>query len=49
VREPGGRPGLKFYGRAAERAERLGVRNAALSLTHTSELAMASVVLEDGR
>jgi holo-[acyl-carrier protein] synthase len=49
VREPGGRPGLKFYGRAAKRAERLGVRNAALSLTHTSELAMASVVLEDGR
>src|SRR6516162_7877047 len=37
VREPGGRPGLQFHGRAAERAERMGVRNAALSLTHTGE------------
>ncbi|UWZ82527.1 holo-ACP synthase [Occallatibacter riparius] len=49
VRESGGRPGLQFHGRAAERAERMGVRNAALSLTHTGTLAMASVVLEDGR
>ena len=49
VREPGGRPGLQFHGRAAERAERMGVLNAALSLTHTGALAMASVVLDDGR
>ena len=49
VREPGGRPSLRFHGRAAERAERMGVRNVALSLTHTSDLAMASVVLEDGQ
>lgn len=49
VREPAGRPSLLFRGRAAERAERLGVRNAALSLTHSSHTAMASVVLEDGR
>jgi holo-[acyl-carrier protein] synthase len=49
AREPGGRPTLRFHGRAAERAERMGVRNTALSLTHTSTLAMASVVLEDGR
>jgi holo-[acyl-carrier protein] synthase len=48
VREPSGRPSLKFHGRAAERAERMGVRNTALSLTHTEALAMASVVLEDG-
>jgi holo-[acyl-carrier protein] synthase len=40
---------LRFHGRAAERAVRLGVRNTALSLTHTGALAMASVVLEDGR
>lgn len=49
VREAGGRPSIVFHGRAAERAERLGVRRAALSLTHTDALAMASVVLEDGR
>lgn len=49
TREPGGRPALRFHGRAAEIAVRLGVARSALSLTHTGELAMASVVLEDGR
>ncbi len=48
TREPGGRPGLRFHGRAAEIAAGLGVARAALSLTHTNELAMASVVLEAG-
>jgi holo-[acyl-carrier protein] synthase len=48
VRQPGGRPTLKFHGRAAEIAAHLGVVHAALSLTHTTTLAMASVVLEDG-
>lgn len=46
TREPSGRPGLAFHGRAAEIAARMGVTNAALSLTHTSALAMASVALE---
>jgi holo-[acyl-carrier protein] synthase len=49
ARESGGRPTLQFHGRAAEFAARLGARYAALSVTHTAELAMASVVLEDGR
>jgi holo-[acyl-carrier protein] synthase len=49
VREPSGRPSLRFHGRAAEIAKHLGVAHAALSLTHTGDLAMASVVLEDGR
>ena len=49
VREPSGRPTLKFHGRAAEMAAHLGATRAALSITHTNELAMASVVLEDGR
>jgi holo-[acyl-carrier protein] synthase len=49
VREPSGRPTLKFHGRAAEFAARLGVVHAAVSITHTTDLAMASVVLEDGR
>jgi len=47
-REPGGRPCLLFHGRAAEFAARLNVTRAALSITHTGALAMASVVLEDG-
>jgi len=49
VRLPGGRPTLIFHGRAAEIATSLGVARSALSLTHTATLAMASVVLEDGR
>jgi holo-[acyl-carrier protein] synthase len=49
VRETGGRPTLRFHGRAAEIAGRLGVANVALSLTHGSDVAVASVVLEDGR
>jgi holo-[acyl-carrier protein] synthase len=48
-REPGGRPTLQFHGRAAEFAARLGAGRVTLSLTHTAELAMASVVIEDGR
>jgi holo-[acyl-carrier-protein] synthase len=47
VREPSGRPSLRFHGRAAQIAGRLGVVRSALSLTHTAQLAMASVLLED--
>ena len=47
VRLGGGRPTLKFHGRAAQIAGRLGVTRAALSITHTDELAMASVLLEN--
>lgn len=46
VREPSGRPSLRFHGRAAEIAQHLGVVQSTLSLTHTAEIAMASVVLE---
>jgi holo-[acyl-carrier protein] synthase len=49
IREPGGRPALRFHGRAAEVARRLRAHHSALSITHTAALAMASVVLEDGR
>jgi holo-[acyl-carrier protein] synthase len=48
VREPGGRPALRFLGRAAAIASRLGVARASLSLTHTAQIAVASVVLETG-
>jgi len=46
AREAGGRPTLQFHGRAAEIARHLGVARAALSITHTGEVAMASVILE---
>ena len=49
VREPSGRPTLRFHGRARQIAGTLGCARAALSLTHTAELATASVVLEDGQ
>ena len=48
TREPGGRPTLHFHGRAAEIAARMGVVHAALSITHTADLSMANVILEDG-
>lgn len=47
VRMPGGRPTLKFHGRAAEFAANLGVKNTALSLSHTAEQAIAQVILEN--
>ena len=47
VRLPGGRPTIAFHGKAGEIAERLGVKNAALSISHTSEQAIAQVILEN--
>ena len=46
VRAPGGRPTIVFHGKAGEFAAKLGVKNAALSLTHTSQQAFAQVILE---
>lgn len=46
VRQPGGRPTIRFHGKAAEFADRLSVKNAALSLSHTSDQAIAQVILE---
>jgi holo-[acyl-carrier protein] synthase len=46
VRLPGGRPAITFHGKAGEFAARLGVKNASLSLSHTSEQAIAQVILE---
>ncbi len=48
VREPSGKPGLCFQGRAAQIAAQLGAAQASLSISHTSSLAVATVVLEDG-
>ena len=46
MRLPGGRPTITFHGKAAQVAARLGVKNAALSLSHTAEQAIAQVILE---
>jgi holo-[acyl-carrier protein] synthase len=46
VRMPGGRPTIAFHGKAAEFAAKLGMKNAALSLSHTAEQAIAQVILE---
>ena len=47
VRPKGERPTLQFHGEAAAVAARLGTKNIALSLTHTSEQALAHVILEN--
>src|ERR1700683_460284 len=47
VRMPGGRPTLAFHGTAAEFALKLGMKNVALSLSHTAEQAIAQVILEN--
>ena len=45
-REPSGKPTLVLSGKAAEIAERKGIRQIHLTITHTAELAMAVVVME---
>jgi holo-[acyl-carrier protein] synthase len=44
---PSGKPTLRLHGVAAAVAAKLGVRHVSLSLTHTAELGMAHVILED--
>jgi holo-[acyl-carrier protein] synthase len=46
-RTPGGRPTIKFHGKAAEFAAKLGTRHIALSISHTEQLAIAQVILEN--
>jgi holo-[acyl-carrier protein] synthase len=44
---PSGQPTIRLHGIAAQIAEKMGVKRISLSLTHTAELAMAHVILED--
>jgi holo-[acyl-carrier protein] synthase len=44
---PSGKPTLRFHGVAAQVALKLGVRNVSLSITHTKEVALAHLILED--
>jgi holo-[acyl-carrier protein] synthase len=45
-RQPGSRPTIAFHGKAAEFAAKLGAAHVALSISHTSEQAIAQVILE---
>lgn len=47
VRHPSGRPTLALKGEAKKIADALGVKNIAISITHTSEQAIAQVIFED--
>jgi holo-[acyl-carrier protein] synthase len=47
IRHRGGRPTVSLKGEAKKIAEALGVKNIALSITHTSEQAIAQVIFEN--
>ncbi len=46
TREPSGKPTLNLEGIAREFADRLGVKNIALTITHSGNLALAEVIFE---
>ncbi|HLH09824.1 MAG TPA: holo-ACP synthase [Terriglobales bacterium] len=46
-RAAGGRPTIVFSGVAGKIADRMGMRRASLSLSHTAQHAIAQVILED--
>ncbi|MGC1965244.1 MAG: holo-ACP synthase [Candidatus Acidiferrales bacterium] len=46
VREPSGKPTLHLVGAARQFAERLGVKNISLTITHSGNLALAEVIFE---
>lgn len=48
VNEKSGRPTLRLTGVAKRIAGELGAKRISISLTHTSEMAFAVVILEDG-
>ncbi len=45
VRAESGAPSIKLHGRCKQRAQRLGVQEIAISLSHSREYAVASVVV----
>jgi len=47
TREPGGKPGLRLDGVARAFADRLGVRQISVSITHSGNLALAQVIFEN--
>ena len=47
VRESSGKPTLKLSGASRAIADRLGVKNIALTITHTGNTALAEVIFEN--
>ena len=47
IREPSGKPSLSLKGAAKRIAEELGVNNISLTITHSGNLALAEVILEN--
>jgi holo-[acyl-carrier protein] synthase len=47
MREPTGKPSLRLHGVAGQLAERLGVKNISLTITHSGNLALAEVIFEN--
>ena len=45
IRLPGGRPAVQLHGRASKVAQTIGTRHIALSLSHSRDYAVASVVM----
>ena len=45
VRQESGAPSIELHGRAKQRAQRLGVQEVAISLSHSKDYAVASVVV----
>ena len=46
TREPSGKPTLNLEGVARQFADRLGVKNISLTITHSGNLALAEVIFE---
>jgi holo-[acyl-carrier protein] synthase len=46
AREPSGKPTLRLEGVARQIAQRMGVNNISLSITHSGNLALAQVIFE---
>ena len=49
VRRPGTAPEIVLHGRAATRARTIGTRRVAISISHSRNFAVASVVIESSR
>jgi holo-[acyl-carrier protein] synthase len=47
ARDPGGKPTLHLEGAARQIADRLGVKNISLTITHSGKLALAEVIFEN--
>jgi holo-[acyl-carrier protein] synthase len=47
VREPSGKPTLRLEGVARELADRMGVKNISLTITHSGNVALAQVIFEN--